>query len=95
VSHIKKVINSVGVVMIEELWFVSQKRQEIVFAPKRPFIYLFIYLFIFIGSAAQRWLWPPRSRGFSITYNDAFGLLGQNSVSAAIWRRRGILTTIW
>jgi hypothetical protein len=31
---------------------------------------LFIYLFIFFGSAAQRGLWPPRSRGFLITHND-------------------------
>jgi hypothetical protein len=31
-----------------------------------------IYLFIsFSGSAAQRGLWPPRSRGFLITNNDA------------------------
>jgi hypothetical protein len=28
-------------------------------------------LFIFSGSAAQRGLWPPRSRGFLITHNDA------------------------
>jgi hypothetical protein len=37
-------------------------------------IYIFIYLYIFIifsGNAAQRGLWPPRSRGFVITYNDA------------------------
>jgi hypothetical protein len=26
---------------------------------------------IFSGSAAQRGLWPPRSRGFVITQNDA------------------------
>jgi hypothetical protein len=29
------------------------------------------YLFIFSGSAAQRGLWPPRSRGSLITLNDA------------------------
>jgi hypothetical protein len=29
------------------------------------------YLFISSGSAAQRRLWPPRSRGFVITHNDA------------------------
>jgi hypothetical protein len=34
--------------------------------------YLIIILFIiFSGSAAQRGLWPPRSRGFLITHNDA------------------------
>jgi hypothetical protein len=27
--------------------------------------------FIFSGSAAQRGLWPPRSRGLVITHNDA------------------------
>jgi hypothetical protein len=26
---------------------------------------------IFAGTAAQRGLWPPRSRGFLITHNDA------------------------
>jgi hypothetical protein len=30
-----------------------------------------IILFLFSGSAAQRGLWPPRSRGFVITHNDA------------------------
>jgi hypothetical protein len=28
-------------------------------------------IIIFSGSAAQRGLWPPRSRGFLITHNDA------------------------
>jgi hypothetical protein len=27
--------------------------------------------FFFSGSAAQRGLWPPRSRAFLITHNDA------------------------
>jgi hypothetical protein len=35
------------------------------------YLYLFICLFILSGSAAQRGLWPPRSRGFVITHNDA------------------------
>jgi hypothetical protein len=30
-----------------------------------------IYFIIFSGSAAQRGLWPLRSRGFVITHNDA------------------------
>jgi hypothetical protein len=30
-----------------------------------------IYYFIFSGSAAQHGLWPPCSRGFLITRNDA------------------------
>jgi hypothetical protein len=30
-----------------------------------------ISFIIFSGSAAQRGLWPPRSRGFVITHNDA------------------------
>jgi hypothetical protein len=30
-----------------------------------------LLLFIFSGSVAQRGLWPPRSRGFLITNNDA------------------------
>src|SRR5215510_16553320 len=30
-----------------------------------------IFIIIFSGSAAQRGLWPPRSRGFLITHNDA------------------------
>jgi hypothetical protein len=30
-----------------------------------------ILLFIFSGNAAQHGLWPPRSRGFLITHNDA------------------------
>jgi hypothetical protein len=32
--------------------------------------------FIFPGSTAQCGLWPPRSRGFLITHNDAPQLLG-------------------
>jgi hypothetical protein len=28
-------------------------------------------IFIFSGTAAQRWLWTPRPRGFLITRNDA------------------------
>jgi hypothetical protein len=35
------------------------------------YYYYFSYLFIFSGSAAQHRLWPPRSRGFVITHNDA------------------------
>jgi hypothetical protein len=31
---------------------------------------IIIYI-IFSGTAAQRGLWPPRSRGFLITHNDA------------------------
>jgi hypothetical protein len=33
-------------------------------------------LFIISGSAAQRGLWPPRSRGFVITHNDATQSVG-------------------
>jgi hypothetical protein len=33
-------------------------------------------IIIFSGSAAQRGLWPPRSRGFVITYNYAPQLVG-------------------
>jgi hypothetical protein len=32
---------------------------------------IIIIVIIFSGSAAQRGLWPPRSRGFLITHNDA------------------------
>jgi hypothetical protein len=38
--------------------------------------------YYFSGSAAQRGVWPPRSRGFVITHNDAprsVGLLAQTS----------------
>jgi hypothetical protein len=31
---------------------------------------IIIIIIIFSGSAAQRGLWPPRSRGFVITHND-------------------------
>jgi hypothetical protein len=34
-------------------------------------IYVIIIIIIFSGAAAQRGLWPPRSRGFVITHNDA------------------------
>jgi hypothetical protein len=30
-----------------------------------------LFIIIFSGSAAQRGLWPPLSRGFVITHNDA------------------------
>jgi hypothetical protein len=32
---------------------------------------IIIIIIIFSGSAAHRGLWPPRSRGFLITHNDA------------------------
>jgi hypothetical protein len=32
---------------------------------------IIIIIIIYSGSAAQRGLWPPRSRGFLITHNDA------------------------
>jgi hypothetical protein len=32
---------------------------------------IIIIIIIFSGIAAQRWLWPPHSRGFLITHNDA------------------------
>jgi hypothetical protein len=35
------------------------------------FIIIIIIIIIFSGSAAQRGLWPPRSRRFVITHNDA------------------------
>jgi hypothetical protein len=41
----------------------------------RSYISSYIY-FIFSGSAAQRGLWSPRSRGFLITHNDAPQLVG-------------------
>jgi hypothetical protein len=34
-------------------------------------IIIIIIVYIFSGSAAKRGLWPPRSRGFLITHNDA------------------------
>jgi hypothetical protein len=34
-------------------------------------IIIIIIIIIFSGSAVQRGLWPPRSRGFLITHNDA------------------------
>jgi hypothetical protein len=43
-----------------------------------PVLLLLLLIIIFSGSAAQRGLWPPRSRGFLITHNDtpqAVGLL--------------------
>jgi hypothetical protein len=39
------------------------------------------------GSAAQRRLWPPRSRGFVITHNDtpqSVGLLGTSDQLVAV-----------
>jgi hypothetical protein len=30
-----------------------------------------LFIIIFSGTATQRGLWPPRSRGFVITHNDA------------------------
>jgi hypothetical protein len=36
-----------------------------------PIIIIIIIIIIFSGSAAQRGLWPPRSRSFLITHNDA------------------------
>jgi hypothetical protein len=33
-------------------------------------------IIIFSGTVAQRGLWPPRSRGFLITHNDAPQLVG-------------------
>jgi hypothetical protein len=53
--------------------------------------YLF-YFIIFSGSAAQRGLWPPHSRGFLITHSDApqsVGLLDEQSAR----RRDFYLTT--
>jgi hypothetical protein len=32
--------------------------------------FIIIIIIIISGSAAQRGLWPPRSRGFVITHND-------------------------
>jgi hypothetical protein len=32
---------------------------------------IIIIIIIFSGSAAQRGLWPPRTRGFLITHSDA------------------------
>jgi hypothetical protein len=34
-------------------------------------LYIYIYVHFFIGSGTQRGLWPPRSRSFVITHNDA------------------------
>jgi hypothetical protein len=33
--------------------------------------YVTYYYFLWLCSAAQRGLWPPRSRSFLITHNDA------------------------
>jgi hypothetical protein len=35
------------------------------------FVCLFVCLFVSRGAAAQRGSWPPHSRGFLITHNDA------------------------
>jgi hypothetical protein len=59
--------------------------------------YLFI---IFSGSAVQRGLWPPRSRGFLITHNDApqsVGLLwtsDQLVAETSTWQRTTHTTNI-
>jgi hypothetical protein len=37
---------------------------------------IIIIIIIFSGSAAQRGLWPPRSRGFVITHSDATQSVG-------------------
>jgi hypothetical protein len=42
---------------------------------KYAFVYgsyiIIIIIIIISGTAAQRGLWPPRSRGFLLTHNDA------------------------
>jgi hypothetical protein len=38
---------------------------------RMKFIIIIIIIIISSCSAAQRGLWPPRSRGFLITHNDA------------------------
>jgi hypothetical protein len=42
-----------------------------ILSPFKMMFFFYICLFIFSGSAAQRRLWPPHSRGFVITHNDA------------------------
>jgi hypothetical protein len=37
----------------------------------KTFNFSFFITIIISGSAAQRGLWPPRSRGFLITHNEA------------------------
>jgi hypothetical protein len=41
------------------------------YAKVKHYYYYIIITIIFSESAAQRGLWPPRSRGFLITHNDA------------------------
>jgi hypothetical protein len=51
---------------------------------------IFVCLFIFPGSAAQRVLWPPRSRGFVITRHATVGRTPPDEWSA---RRRDLYLT--
>jgi hypothetical protein len=61
------------------------KASNIVCVTKMP-VFTNLIIFIFSGSAAQRGLWHPRSRGFVITQNDAqqsVGLLWTSDQLAA------------
>jgi hypothetical protein len=63
--------------VITLLWLV-----DATVSPHTAAIYIIYLTFIIIiiinisGSAAQHGLWPPRSRGFLITYNDMPQLIG-------------------
>jgi hypothetical protein len=48
---------------------------------KYHIIIIIIIIIIFSGSAAQRGLWSPRSRGFLITHNDAPQSVGPHLTS--------------
>jgi hypothetical protein len=80
-----------------------QHKKILIFFNERPhnvhnFPELLIFIIIFSGSAAQRGLWPPRSRGFLITHNDApqsVGLLwtsDQLIADTSTWQHTNIHT---
>jgi hypothetical protein len=55
--------------ILEEIQLLNHRNQTILARTTLLFI-------IFSGFAAQRGLWPPRSRGFVITHNDALQSVG-------------------
>jgi hypothetical protein len=62
---------------------------------------IIIIIIIFSGTAAQRGLWPPRSRGFLITHNNApqpVGLLwtsDQLVAETSTWQHKTHTTDIY
>jgi hypothetical protein len=63
--------------------------------------FVLILYFFLSGSAAQRRLWPPRSRGFLITHNDApqsVGLLWTNDklvADTSTWQHNKQPCPLW